>query len=135
MNRAYAIKHWGFTLLLAPFISQAIQYIWEISPDEVVGLLEIYPLTLLFSIIFSIPTFSFYLICLYLLSKHKINTGMSKLILITVTILGIFITQILIEGTMTKEIIIAYSVTAIITGLALRLNESKIIKQDAAVTT
>lgn len=135
MKRAYVIGHWVLTLLLAPITSQAIQYIWGTSPHQVVGLLEVYPITLLFSIAFSLPTFLIYLTCFYFLSKHDINFAMSKAILIAISVLGIYITQTIIKGTMSQDIIIAYSVTAIIVGLILRIRKSKIKTQDKLIAT
>lgn len=135
MKRAYVIGHWVLTLLLAPFTSQAIQYIWETNPHQVVGLLEVYPITLLFSIAFSLPTFLVYLTCFYFLSKQDINFAISKVILITVSVLGIYITQRIIKGTMSPDIIIAYSVTAIIVGLIFRIRKTKIKIQDNLIAT
>ena len=126
MRRTYIIAHWALTLLIAPFISQAIDFIFGINPHQVVGLLEVYPITLLFSIAFSIPTFLIYLTCFYFLSKQDVNSIVSKFILIAVSVLGIFITQTIIKGSMSQDIIIAYSVTAFIVGLILRLKETKI---------
>jgi len=130
MKREYVIGHWVLTILLGPFTSQAIQYIWGTNPHQVVGLLEVYPITLLFSIAFSLPTFLVYLTCFYFFSRHHINFVISKVILIVVSVLGIYITQTIIKGTMSQNIIIAYSVTAIIVGLILRIRKSKIDKQD-----
>ena len=130
MKRAYVIGHWILTLLLAPITSQAIQYIWGTNTHQVAGLLEVYPITLAFSIFFSLPTFLVYLACFYFLSRLEINFAISKAILIAVSVLGIYITQTIIEGTMSQDIIIAYSVTAIIVGLLLRIRKSKIKTQD-----
>jgi hypothetical protein len=135
MKRAYVIGHWVLTLLIAPFTSQAIEYIYGKNPHQVVGLLEVYPITLLFSIAFSIPTFLIYLTCFYFLSKQGVNFAVSKFILIAISVLGIFITQTIIKGTMSKDIIIAYSVTAIIVGLVLRLKDVKPKTQDNRITT
>jgi hypothetical protein len=135
MKRTYVIGHWVLTLLLAPFTSQAIQYIWGTNPHQVVGLLEVYPITLFFSIAFSLPTFLVYLTCFYFLSKQDINFAISKAILIAVSVLGIYITQTIIKGTMSQDIIIAYSVTAIVVGLILRIRKSKINTQDNPIAT
>jgi hypothetical protein len=135
MKRSYVMGHLGLTLLLAPFTSQAIQYIWGTNPHQVVGLLEVYPITLLFSIAFSLPTFLVYVTCFYFLSKQNINFAISKVILIAVSVLGIYITQTIIKGTMSQDVIIAYSVTAIIVGLILRLRKPKIKTQDNIITT
>lgn len=135
MRRAYVIGHWVLTLLLAPFTSQAMQYIRGTNPHQVVGLLEVYPITLLFSIAFSLPTFLVYLTCFYFLSKQDINLSIAKVILISVSVLGIYITQTIIKGSMSQDIIIAYSATAVIVGLILRLRNPKIKTQDNIIAT
>jgi hypothetical protein len=135
MKRTFIIAHWVLTLLLAPLTSQVIQYIWGTSPHQVVGLLEVYPITLLFSVAFSLPTFLVYLTSFYFLSKHDINFAILKAILITVSVLGIYITQTIISGTMSQDIIIAYSVTAIVVGLTLRIRKSKINTEDNFIVT
>ena len=129
MKRAYVIGHWALTLLIAPFTSQAIDYFYGTNPHQVVGLLEVYPISLLFSIAFSLPTFLIYLTCFYFLSKRNVNFVVAKLILIAISVLGIFITQTIIKGSMSNAIIIAYSITSIIVGLILKLKktETKII--------
>jgi len=121
MKRTYLIGHWALTLLIAPFVSQIIEYIFGENPHQVVGLLEAYPITLLFSTIFSSPTFLIYMVCFYFLAKQELHFAVAKFILITVAVLGIFITQTIIKGSMSKEIIITYSVTAIILGLLLNI--------------
>ena len=119
------IGHWAFTLLIAPLMSQAIDYFYGTNPHQIVGLLEIYPITLLFSIAFSLPTFLFYWTCFYFLSKRDVYFVVAKLILIVISCLGIFITQKIIKGSMSNDIIIAYSVTSIIVGFILNLKETK----------
>lgn len=135
MKRAYVIGHWALTLLIAPLTSQTIDYFYGTNPHQVVGLLEVYPITLLFSIAFSLPTFLVYLTCFYFLSKQEINILVSKLILIAVSVLGIFITQTIIKGSMSQDIRIAYSVTAIIVGVILRIRKPKIAIHDNIITT
>jgi hypothetical protein len=130
MRRRYVIEHWLLTLLIAPFTSQAIEYFDRANPHQVVGLFEVYPITVLFSIAFSLPTFLIYLSCFYFLSNHNVNFTISKFILITISVLGIFITQTIVKGSMSQDIIVAYSVTSIIAGLILRFKEAKTKIQD-----
>jgi hypothetical protein len=130
MKKAYVIGHWGLTLLLAPFTSQAIQYIQGANPHQIVGLFEVYPIATLFSIAFSLPAFLVYVTFFYFLSKQDINYAISKVILIAVSVLGIYITQTIIKGSMSKDIIIAYSVTAIVVGLILRIRKTSKNTQD-----
>ena len=133
MKSAYAIGHWVLTILFAPFTSQAIQYIWGTTPHQVVGLLEVYPITLFFSIAFSLPTFLLYLTCFYFFSKQNIHFAVSKTMLIAISVLGVYITQTIIKGSMSQDIIIAYSVTAIIVGLILKMRKSKVNTQNNVV--
>jgi hypothetical protein len=124
MRRAFVIGHWVLTLLTAPFTSQAIEYIYGTNPHQVVGLLEVYPITVLFSIAFSLPTLLIYLACFYFLSKGNVDFVVAKLVLIVISVLGILITQTIIKGSMSNDIIIAYSVTSIIVGVLLKLKEA-----------
>lgn len=135
MRKTYVIGHWVLTLLIAPLISQAIEYVFGTNPHQVVGLLEVYPITLLFSIAFSLPTFLIYLTIFYFVSKEDVNVAVSKFILIVVSVLGILITQTIIKGSMSRDIMIAYSVTAIIVGLVLRLKDNKTKTYDNRITT
>lgn len=135
MKRTYVIGHWILTLLIAPVTSQAIDYFYGANPHQVVVLLEVYPITFLFSIAFSIPAFLVYVFCFYLLSKQDTNPAVSKFILTGVSVSGIFITQTIIKGSMSQDIIVAYSVTAVIVGFILRIRKPKMIKEDNIIAT
>ncbi len=121
MRRSYVIGHWIITLLLAPFTSQAILYIFGKSPHQIVGLLEVYPITFLFSLVFSIPTFVIYLLTFYFLSKHNVKLTIAKTILIAISVLGVFITILIIQGIRSLDIAFAYSITCLVVGLLLKL--------------
>lgn len=135
MRRIYVIGHWSLTLLLAPFTSQAIDLIYGKNPHQLVGLLEVYPISLLLSIAFSIPTLLVYIACFYFLTRQHMNFAVSKFILIAITVSGIYITQTIIDGSMSLDIIIAYAVTSIIVGLVLRLKVNNTKTQDNCITT
>lgn len=135
MRQVYVIKHWVLTLFLAPLTSQAIHYTLGTNPHQIVGLLVVYPITLFFSLVFSLPTFLVYLACFNFLSKRDINFALLKVVLIAVSVLGIYITQTIIKGTMSQDIIIAYSATVIIVGLILRIRNTKTKMQDNVIDT
>ena len=135
MRRTYVIGHWALTLLIAPFTSQAIQYIYGPNPHQIVGLLEVYPIALLFSIAFSLPTFLIYLTCFFFLLKQEVKWTISKLVLITVSVIGIYITMTIIKGSMSQDIIAAYSVTAFIVGLLLKIKKININAKDKPIST
>lgn len=122
MRRAYILEHWALTLLIAPFISQGLQYLFQPNPHQVAGLLEVYPITLTFSILFSLPTFLIYILCFFFLSIHMTNIHTSKVILILISIIGIMITMAIMNGSMTLDIIAAYSITSLGVGFLLKLH-------------
>jgi Sec-independent protein secretion pathway component TatC len=135
MRRTFVVGHWALTLLLAPFTSQALQYILLPNPHRIAGLLEVYPIALIFSIAFSLPTFLVYLTCFHFLSKQNVNWRISKLILIAVSVIGICITMSIIQGSMSQDMAIAYSLTALIAGLLLKLKRTKEVIHEQSILT
>jgi len=135
MRRTYVVGHWALTLLLAPFTSQALQYIFLPNPHQIAGLLEVYPIALAFSIAFSLPTFLIYLTCFYFLSKHDVKPTMSKFILVAISVIGVYITMTIIKGSMSQDIAMAYSLTALIVGLLLKLKTNRKVIDDQTIAT
>ena len=117
--------HWGLTLLIAPFSSQAIEYVFIPNKHKIVGLLEVYPITLIFSLVFSLPTLLIYLISFYYLSKNNINPTVSKYLLIVIAATGVYVTMSIIGGSMSHEISIAYASTAVVVGMLLKLKRKE----------
>lgn len=122
INWQYLFKHWIFTLLLGPVISQVIVYFYILDPHQIIGLLEIYPITFLLSLVFSIPTYLFCSFIYAFLAKRDINYNLSKAILILIPIIGIFTTAAIIKGTAWLDIALSYSISSFITGLIFKLN-------------
>ena len=80
-----------------------------------------YDFMLVFSVLFSLPTLATYYIIFKAFERKKTNLVYAKLILIVWTIIGVTATIIFIGGSAAREIIIAYSASAIISGLLLRI--------------
>jgi len=125
LSKIFVVAHWGLTILLGPFTSQALQYAFTPNPHQIVGLLEVYPISLAFSVAFSLPTFLVYLICFYFLSKKHSSPTLSKYILIAIAVTGVFVTMTIIKGSMSQDISLAYSLTALIVGLILKLKRKE----------
>ena len=123
MRKGFILGHWLLTLLLAPLVSQIITFIMETNTTEVAGLLEVYPVSFFFSLLFSLPTFAIYIVAFNFLANQEINLVASKFVLNLISVLGVFITMRIITGSMSKDIIIAYSTTSIIIGIILRLRK------------
>jgi hypothetical protein len=125
MNWDYLFKHWFSTILLGPIISQMITYFYDLDPHKIIGLLEAYPISLLFGLIFSSPTYLFYGVLYSFLARKNINPNYAKAILILFSVAGVIVTTSIIKGSMMLDIAISYSITSIITGLFFKLNFNK----------
>jgi hypothetical protein len=120
MNWSYLIKHWIGTIFISPFVFELF-CIFNRNLKSVIGLVEVYPITIIFSLIFSTPTHVLYGFLYYFLGKKNINLKFSKLILILFYALGIIISFALIFGIDEVELISAYLSTSIFIGLVFKL--------------
>ncbi|MCV9927322.1 hypothetical protein OIU83_06650 [Flavobacterium sp. LS1R49] len=118
----YMLKHWVFTLILGPIISQIIAFIPVFYPSQAIGLLEIFPIVFIASLIFSIPTYIIYAFVYNYLTNEISSIPYSKTILISIPVIGVFITTAFIDGTLWYFIAFSYSISSIITGLFFNLN-------------
>ncbi|WP_439553909.1 hypothetical protein [Flavobacterium macrobrachii] len=119
MNWSYLFKHWFGTLLIGPIIVDIIIYL---NYSKIGGLVEVYPIALIFSLIFSAPTYIIYGIIYHFLYQKNVKGLYSKIILIVLAVSGVYITTIIIKGNMMDDIAISYSISSIITGLFFKLN-------------
>jgi hypothetical protein len=126
MNWSYLFKHWFGTLIISPFVYELFN-LMKVNSNRVIGLVEIYPITFIFSLIFSIPTYIIYGFIYYFLARKEISIVKSKIILLQFTILSILITFHVVFNARELTISISYAVTSIILGIYFKLNfkESK----------
>ena len=117
----YLLSHWIITLLLAPFLVQLLMYLTRNNASQIVGLIEVYPITLIVSIIFSIPTYIIYGFIDYLCMNNNVELKINKWILISIALIGILITFLTLFKTKDLEITIGYFLTSLVVGVILRL--------------
>lgn len=119
---SYLFKHWIFSLLLGPVISQIIAFIPIFYHGQAIGLLEFFPIVFIISLIFSIPTYIVYAFVYNYLSTKDLPILYSKTILNSIPIIGVFITTAFIGGTLSYFIAVSYSISSIIIGVIFNLN-------------
>ena len=125
MNWSFLFKHWFGTLLIGPIVTDIIAYLIIDNSNKIGGLTEVYPIALLFGLIFSTPTYILYSLLYYLFAQKNINLNFAKIILIVFAVLGVIVTGQIIKGNMIENSIIAYSISSIMTGLFFKLNFKK----------
>ncbi|MEK6495461.1 MULTISPECIES: hypothetical protein [Myroides] len=118
----YLLKHWASTLLIAPFIVQILMYISKNNAHQIVGLLEVYPITLIVSVVFSLPTYVIYGIIDYFAIKNSVSEKTNKYILICTALVGILFTFLILFKTNQLEIILGYGITSVFFGIILKLS-------------
>jgi hypothetical protein len=122
MSVSFPFYHWIFTLLISPVFSFAFDKLFGKSPHQVIGLLEAYPVTLLFSCLFSFPTLIVYLFVFYFLAKNDVRAPLAKTILILVTLFGLIITMLVVfekEGSWLWNYFASYALGCIVVGVSL----------------
>lgn len=123
MSLPYYIKHWFFTLAVSPVLVYLCQLVFRLPDHHLPNLFQAYPITFVMSVVFSFPTFIIYLVVFHLFKRKKVDTGMAKLILIGLTVAGIYITLsiVLPDAPVWKAFRKVYPATAIIVGLLFEL--------------
>ena len=122
MSVSFPFYHWIFTLLISPVFSGVFDKLFGKSSHQVIGLLEAYPLTLLFSSLFSFPTLIVYLFVFYFLAKHNVRALLAKAILMLVTMFGIIITMLVSfkgDGSVLYNHLASYILGCIVVGVSL----------------
>jgi hypothetical protein len=119
---SYLFKHWIFSLLLGPVISQIIAFIPFSYPNQAIGLLDMYPVVFIVSLVFSIPTYIAYAFVYNYFSNKDFPLLYSKTTLISISIIGVFITTAFIGGFLSYFIAVSYSISSITAGLLFNLN-------------
>ena len=117
------------TILLAPFVWGAYELYKEVVPGQVVSLLEVFPLTIFFSVVLSIPTlFTAYLI-ITALGKTDLDFRSKKVIVYLISLIGTWGTLKIIDGSLIPTLMLNYIAAltfgAIILEIASRIKNEK----------
>lgn len=122
INWGYLFKNWIFTLLIGPIISQIVAFIPFFNQILGVNLLGSYPIILIFTFVFSIPTYIIYAFIYYCFSDKNLSISYTKTILISITVIGISITSAFITGVLGFFFALSYSISSIMFGLIFNLD-------------
>ena len=96
-------------------------YVTRNNAHQIVGLVEVYPITIIFSLIFSFPTYLILVITDYLCIRNELAEKRVKIILLVIALSGIVITFFSIYKTRDLEMMVGYFLTSLTTGLIIKL--------------
>lgn len=122
MSVSFPFYHWIFTLMISPVFSGAFDKLFGKSPNQVIGLVEAYPVTVLFSCLFSFPTLIVYLFVFYFLAQNDVRPPLAKTVLILVSLFGVLISMLFIfekEVSSLWNHLASYALGCIVVGLIL----------------
>lgn len=120
MRRLYIVYHWALTLVFAPIIVKCLYFLYNLEPS-IIGDLSIYPVTFVFSIVFSLPTLAVYSAWFFFIERHHKSILFVKTSLILIAVLGIIIMFKITNLNLEKTTVVGYCLAAIVTGYCERL--------------
>jgi hypothetical protein len=126
MNKSFPFIHWLLTIIITPFIGKLFGHLFNSPSASFIGILEVYHITVIGSLILSLPTFLVYLLLFYRLRQMKMSEISKQIILLLVVVFGIVITLEIAGGKLKYPLILVYSSTTLVIGLYLLLKNKKI---------
>ncbi len=123
INWIYIFKHWFSTLLVAPILSDIINYYYT-DIQTLLNLTSVYPITVIFGLFFSLPTYIILGITYYILDKKGIKPIYIKPILLSLCTIGIILSFFLIFNNREENTALAYSLTSIFFGMIYKIENN-----------
>lgn len=106
MNWIYIFKHWFSTLLVAPILSDVINYYYT-DTQFMFSLTSLFPITFIFGLIFSLPTYVFYGLTYNFLNEKNTKSNHIKTVLVSITVIGIILSFHLIFNNREENTVLA----------------------------
>jgi hypothetical protein len=129
INRNYPYLNWILTIIIGPFLW--IIYEILINEQNAGSMCEVIFAFIGVGLIFSLPSLAINVLVFQLLIKITSTVFHIKFILISIGVIGIIVTFQLIGGTLALNLTLSYSISLIITGLLIRLqNEQNLINKE-----
>ena len=123
MNSSFLIKHWFSKLIVAPIISDLINYCYtEIQTFS--NLTSVYLITVLFGMFFSLPTYIILGITYYILDKKNVKHLYIKPILLSLCTIGIILSFYIIFNNREENTVLAYLLTSIFFGMIYKIKNN-----------
>jgi hypothetical protein len=129
INRNYPYLNWILTIIIGPFLW--IIYEILINEQNAGSMFEVIFAFIGVGLIFSLPSLAINVFVFQLLIKITSSLFLIKFILISIGVIGIIVTFKLIGGTLALNLTLSYSISLIIAGLLIRLqNEQNLINKE-----
>lgn len=121
VNRYYPLFLWLTTLAISPVLLAIAEGIYEGSVINLTGTLSLFPLFILFGLLFSIPCFVVVYILFKLLSGKMRSLFWLKMVVNIFCVICIWLTFRIIEGSMVPGLTVAYSAGVVLASSIVRV--------------
>lgn len=125
--KKFVLKHWITTLIISPLLILLITF-FDGQSMNFEGSYELYLLMFLFSILFSIPTYVFMFVVAYFLNKEERSMAQKKLILFSISLLGIIISFEIFLPDSTYYFILSYILISLASTFVFKINHQNLSK-------
>lgn len=125
--KKFVLKHWITTLIISPLLIFLITF-FDGQSMNFEGSYELYLLMFLFSILFSIPTYVFMFVVAYFLNKEERSMAQKKLILFSISLLGIIISFEIFLPDSTYYFILSYILISLASTFVFKINHQNLSK-------
>ena len=124
----FVLKHWVLTLLLSPLLILLFMF-FDKQPMNLEGSYEMYLIMFLFSMLFSAPTYIFMFAIGYFMDREGRSIFQKKIILLSISILGILLSfQYFLPGS-TYYFISAYIIISILITCILPVSNKTLVNK------
>ena len=131
MANKHLVNLWISTLLLAPFIHAGYELVFGVE-GQIVGLLKMLPITLMFSVLLSLPTLLIVVLTNKLTSDIDLSNRSRKFLNIILAASGLFTTLFVIGGSLILTLIKTYLISLVAAALIIELAyKSNIIQENS----
>lgn len=127
MNWSYLIKHWFSTLIVAPIISDITNYYYT-DIQTLFNLTSVYPITVLFGLFFSLPTYIIIGMTYYILEKKGVKPLYIKPVLLILCSIGIIISFSIVFNNREENTVLSYTLTSLLFGFIFKINKNETSK-------
>ncbi|MDF2476738.1 MAG: hypothetical protein K0S24_2221 [Sphingobacterium sp.] len=118
MRWSYVFKHWASTILLTSIL---LPIFTGFARHKIFDELWLFPYILVGGTLFSLPTLFIYIITFHILNHYKVEIKWIKTILISITLIGIYLTSYLLNNGINLEFVLTYSAIAIVSGVLFQV--------------
>lgn len=125
--KKFVLKQWITTLIISPLLILLITF-FDGQSMNFEGSYELYLLMFLFSILFSIPTYVFMFVVAYFLNKEERSMAQKKLILFSISLLGIIISFEIFLPDSTYYFILSYILISLASTFVFKINHQNLSK-------